>query len=39
MSEIPKEKIKRNSLLNQKIKKNLNNIIKEIQNIGKLGNL
>ena len=39
MSEIPKEKIKRNSLLNQKIKKNLNNIIKEIENIGKLGDL
>ena len=39
MSEIPKEKIKRNSILNQKIKKNLNNIIKEIENFGKLGDL
>ena len=39
MSEIPKERIKRNSLLNQKIKKNLNNIIKQIENYEKLDNL
>ena len=39
MAQVPKGKIKRNSVFNQKLKRNLNNIIHDIANLGTFGEL